>query len=195
MKRAMGFDKLHVRTQPPAIKKDNEKLRLDLSGIAKGYAVDEVAMLLSANGLKHFMVEIGGEVRAHGHKKSGGPWRIGIERPDAKRGVVQRILQISNEALATSGDYRNYYEQAGKRFSHLLDPTTGKPISHQVASVTVVAADCATADAYATAFMVMGFEKAKKIAQEQKLVALFLIRTADGFVEKTVGDTKQLVVK
>jgi len=183
----MGYEKIHVRLSPPALKKDVIGIPIDLSGIAKGYAVDAIAELLVDLGSKHFMVEIGGEIRAHGKKLNGQPWQIGVEKPDAKRGVVQKILSLSNQSMATSGDYRNFYEEGGVRFSHLLDPTTGKPILHSVASVTVLAKDCATADAYATAFMVLGYEKAQKIVEDQKLTAVFLMRTKSGFEEKITG--------
>lgn len=187
VKKKMGYDKIHVRLQPPAIKKDFVDMPIDLSGIAKGYGVDQIAEFILKLGAKRFMVEIGGEVRSHGTKLNGQPWQIGIERPDVERGIVQKVLSITDQSMATSGDYRNFYEENGQRFSHLLDPTTGKPILHRVASVTVLAKDCTTADAYATAFMVLGYEKAKKIAQDQKLSAIFLIRTKTGFEEKTIG--------
>jgi thiamine biosynthesis lipoprotein len=175
-----GFENLHLRAEPSALRAD-QKQYVDLSAIAKGYAVDEVARFLNSEGLSAFLVEIGGEVSAQGHKPGGDAWRLAIEDSVPERREVNRVVVIGNRAMATSGDYRNYYESDGQRFSHTIDPVDGRPISHNLASVTVVAEDCMTADALATAFNVMGFEKAKALATRENIAAYFIVRGDDGF--------------
>lgn len=166
------------------LNKKNGGVQCDLSAIAKGYAVDLVAEKLMSLGFENFMVEVGGEVTTRGRRLDGRIWRIGIEKPDAHGRAVQRAVPLDNMALATSGDYRNYREIDGKRFSHILDPRTGQPIENRVASVSVIHPSCMTADALATAFSVMGFEDSMAIAQRDKLAAIFLLRgDSDTFEE------------
>ncbi len=160
-------------------------LQIDLSGVAKGYAVDRAAAALEALGFVWHLIELGGEVRAGGRRPDGAAWTLGIERPDAARGVVQRVVPLRDLAMATSGDYRNYREVEGRRISHVLDPRTGGPATHRTASTTVLHDECAVADAVATAMLVLGSEEGLEVARVEGWAVLFLDRTDDGFVERT----------
>lgn len=189
-----GHKKIELRDQPPGIR-TSEAQYLDLSAIAKGFGVDEVARYLAAEGISGYLVEIGGEVSVGGRKPDGSAWRLAIETPGDAAGQVNRIVALggvvdgalavdsvrNDRALATSGDYRNYYEFNGQRYSHTLDPKTGKPITHNLASVTVIAENCMRADALATGFTVMGFEDAMALAVRQNIPAYFIVRGEAGF--------------
>ncbi|WP_254918378.1 FAD:protein FMN transferase [Cobetia sp. QF-1] len=153
----------------------------DLSGIAKGFGVDRVADALEAKGIENYLVEVGGEIRVKGEKPGGKPWRIAIEAPKSFERSVQRIINPGNAAVATSGDYRNYFEQDGVRYSHTIDPRTGRPIQHRLASVTVITPNCSTADAWATALNVLGADKAMATAKRENIAAYFIVKTKDGF--------------
>ncbi len=180
----VGYQRLHVREESPALRKDHPELRVDLSAIAKGYAVDQVAEHLESRGFGAYMVEVGGEVRARGPHPRGGPWRIGIEKPIAGGRSVQRVLHVEDGGLATSGDYRNFVERDGQRLSHTIDPRSGRPVTHRLASVTVVADSCMRADALATGLLALGPEKAADLARREAIAALFLIRGEEGFREE-----------
>jgi len=182
---SVGFSHLNVRLTPPALRKDIPSLRIDLSAIAKGYAVDQVGHLLLSRGYHNFIVEIGGEILAKGQKAPDSPWRIGIESPLTDRREVEGVLSVQDMAMATSGDYRNYFEEKGKRYSHTIDPKTGYPITHTLAAVTVLDKHCSRADALATSLMVMGPELGMAFCQEHRIAALFLIKTPSGFTERT----------
>lgn len=177
----IGYGSVEVDELGLRIRK-HKPVGLDFSAIAKGYAVDEIAELLWQQGFHHFMVEIGGELRLHGHNGQGKPWRIGVESPQADGKI--RPIGLSEVGLATSGDYRNYFEQEGVRFSHTIDPTTGKPITHNLASVTVVAETAAKADALATAFSVMGGDKAMALADKEGIAIYMIERGQDDFVSR-----------
>ncbi len=181
----VGYQRLEVRADPPALRKTHPDLYVDLSAIAKGFAVDQVAAILEQAGVGGFMIEVGGEVRTRGRKPDGTPWRIGIERPAAEARQVQCVVELADRALATSGDYRNFRQRQGRRYSHEIDPRTGRPVDHALVSVSVLADDCMTADAWATALLVLGPDDALKIARRQNLDVLCLIRTAEGFAEQT----------
>ena len=163
----------HVRTrdEPPALRKALADVYIDLSAIAKGYAVDKVASHLESMGIIDYMVEIGGELRLKGNNAQGGPWRIAIEQPTSQRRAIHSVVEVKNGAVATSGDYRNYFEVNGKQYSHTIDPRTGSPIDHHLASVTVIADSAMFADAVATALMVIGTETGYALAQRQGLAA------------------------
>jgi thiamine biosynthesis lipoprotein len=176
-----GFHMLEVDAAQRTLRKDRDAFRCDLSAIAKGYAVDRVAHELSLLGLADFMIEIGGEVRAAGRNADGEAWRIGIERPEAGRGGLWSAVALSDTAMATSGDYRNYYERDGKRLSHTIDPRTGRPIDHGLASVTVLHSEAAWADAWATALHVLGPEAGYDLAVSEDVLAYFIVRTASDF--------------
>ncbi len=154
---------------------------IDLSGIAKGFGTDQVADYLERQGIEDYLVEVGGEIRTHGEKPDGTPWRIAVEKPVSRERSVQRIIDLGNSAVATSGDYRNYFESDGVRYSHTIDPRTGRPITNRVASVTVIDKRCETADALATAFTVMGAQAGLRMAERENIAAYFIVRTDDGF--------------
>ncbi len=174
-----GWSRLDVGTDSagqPALRKTVPDLRIDLSAIAKGYAVDAIAEVLEAMGHSSYMVEIGGEVRVAGEKAPGTPWRIGIQLPDAARAVVESIVALEHGALATSGDYRNFFRAGARRYSHTIDPRTGRPVEHSLASVSVIAPTCEEADALATALMVLGPEEGYTLATERGLAVLLVVR-------------------
>ncbi|MBI2969694.1 MAG: FAD:protein FMN transferase [Gammaproteobacteria bacterium] len=179
-----GYTRLVLDEQRLAVRKARPDLYIDLSGIAKGYGADVVADSLSARGVKNFMVEVGGEIRAAGRNERGQVWRLGIETPGAGRRSVKRVIDLRDSGMATSGDYRNYFERDGVRYSHIIDPADGRPIRHRLASVTVVHPSATCADALATALLVLGPEKGVALAEREKLAALFIIRTDDGFEQK-----------
>jgi thiamine biosynthesis lipoprotein len=172
---------LKVREQPPALSRSGP-LQLDLSAIAKGYGVDRVAEKLDSLGVESYLVEVGGELRVKGNKPGGESWRIGIEQPQLGYGVAHQAIAVHDAAVATSGDYRNYYERDGRRYSHTIDPVTGAPVDHGLASVTVVAETAAVADALATAINVMGPARGESFSREHSLAVYFIIKTDDGFV-------------
>ena len=157
----------------------------DFSAIAKGYGSDVVARLLRSRGISNFMVEIGGEVVTQGISERRLPWRIGVTKPVedslAVGGELQTVLNITDVAMATSGNYRNFYYKGGRKFAHTIDPKTGYPVQHSLLSATVLAKTCAVADAYATSFMVMGIERAKSVLERHpELMAYFIYSKADG---------------
>ncbi len=155
-------------------------MRVDLSSIAKGYAVDRLTELLAGYGVGDSLVEIGGELRASGERPEGGAWRLAVESPDPAERRFVEALSLNNAAVATSGDYRNYFEVDGRRYSHLVDPRTGYPVSHELVSVTVIDASCMTADALATALIVMGLDDGLALARSRGIAAHFVTRGSDG---------------
>jgi thiamine biosynthesis lipoprotein len=177
----VGHDKLDVRDQPPALRKHHPELYVDLSAIAKGYGVDQLADLLDRLGATAYLAEIGGELKAKGTKPGDEPWRIAIERPDATSRTVYRIVALEDDAMATSGDYRNFYEKDGQIYSHTIDPGTGRPVAHALASVTVITEDCATADALATTFLVLGPERGLSLAESLGIGAFFVSHVGDDY--------------
>ena len=159
-------------------------LQIDLSAVAKGFAVDKVAEYLVAQGYQDFLVEIGGELRLSGHNSKDSMWKIAIERPDSVlSSSVFKALELTDVGVATSGDYRNYFELDGVRYSHTIDPRSGYPITHNLVSVTVLDESAARADALATAFSVLGAEQSILLANSQGIPALFIIRDGDAFKE------------
>lgn len=175
---SVGYRRVAHHHEPPTL----EKLlpaTLDLSGIAKGFAVDRLASLLDDSGCRAYLIEFGGEIRARANAPGGGPWRVGVESPSGPDYV--RTLLLGTNALATSGDYRQYREADGVRVSHVIDPRTGYPVQHRLASVTVVADTAMMADAYATAMLVMGEAEARRFAHDVNLAALFIVRGHEGF--------------
>ena len=156
---------------------------LDLSAIAKGYAVDKVAEILESHGLSNYLVEIGGEMRVKGRKSDDLAWKVAVEKPDESERTVQKIFKITDAAMATSGDYRNYFELDGVKYSHTIDPYSAMPVKHSLASVTIIDETCARADALATAMLVMGAEKAKAFAEQNQIKAYLIERTLEGFTE------------
>jgi len=186
LRRRVGFRQLTL-TDAGVVKARGD-LEVDLSAIAKGYGVDRAADALERLGARRYLIEVGGELRVRGLNADGVPWQVGVERPDPDGRGVQRVVPLTDTALATSGDYRNFYERGGKRVSHTIDPRTGRPIEHALASVTVLDDTCARADALATALNVLGPEAGLALARREKLSALFLVRQPDGgLVEQGSG--------
>ena len=165
--------------------KKHPRINLDCSGIAKGYGSDCVANLLRRHGIENFMVEIGGEIVTAGVNPDRVPWKIGVtkpvDNPTQQNGELQTVLNVTDKAMATSGNYRNFYYKGGRKYAHTIDPKTGYPVQHNILSSTVIADNCATADAYATAFMVLGLNKAKVILQRHpELMAYFIYSDKNG---------------
>ncbi len=172
----------HLVLNKAAKKAQREQdIKLDFSAIAKGYAVDAVADLLESSGIQHYLVEVGGELRAGGYKPNGDLWRIAIERPSLVQDDVQQVIALQDVAVATSGDYRNYFEKNGKRYSHTIDPRIGYPVDHELASVTIIEETAVKADALATAMMVMGPEDSLMLAEKYNIPVYILVKEADGF--------------
>jgi thiamine biosynthesis lipoprotein len=171
----VGHNNIELRREPPAIRKQIPELQIDLSAVAKGYAVDALAKILEQQGVNNYLLEIGGELRISGYRGDDTPWQIAIEKPLEDVRDVAVIFPLTNTALATSGNYRNYYVEDGQRYSHTIDPVSGKPIRHKLASVTVLAKTCARADALATALMVLGEEKGRQFCEKNQVAAYFLI--------------------
>ncbi|RUO67248.1 FAD:protein FMN transferase [Idiomarina ramblicola] len=181
VRKRTGYQKLRVQNHQ--LIKDESGMYVDLSTIAKGYGVDRVGHLLDQLRIKQYLVEIGGEVVAKGGKPDEASWRLAIEKPVSTERAVQRVVEFKDGALATSGDYRNYYEEDGRRYSHIIDPATGSPIQHNLVSVSVYADDTMSADAYATALLVMGTDKAKAFSEKHNLAVMLIYKTEDGFDE------------
>jgi thiamine biosynthesis lipoprotein len=188
-----GAGELEVRLSPPAIKKARVELRIDLSAIAKGYAVDSVAAVLDALGAVGYLVDIGGEMSAAGEKAAGVPWRVAIESPIANQQGIQRRMVLADGAIATSGDYRNFFERDGERYSHEIDPRTGRPIRHGLALVSVLAPSCMRADAWATALIVLGEARGRELAERVGLAAFFVVREGSEFAESQTSKFEQIL--
>ncbi len=189
-----GFQQLQVDESSNTVRKSRPECRIDLSAIAKGFAVDQVAAAIYDSGIARYMVEIGGEVATRGRNGRDEVWRIGIERPDSGGRAVHVAIPLADLALATSGDYRNFFFRDGRRVSHTIDPRTGRPITHDLASVSVVHASCMTADAIATALEVLGPDEGFSLAESLDLPALFLLRTGENeFEEKRTSVWNALV--
>ena len=183
---SVGFEKIEVRPGGALVKR-HPAVTVDLSSIAKGYGVDVVAAVLRERGLDRFLVEIGGEVLASGARGGGGPWRVGINRPDPGAGPreVYEVVALEDQALATSGDYRNYVVEGGVRRSHVIDPRTGEPVNNGVVSSSILAPTCMLADALATAVMVMGVEEGLALVERLDGVeALIVVERRGGFLEE-----------
>ncbi|GAB2685944.1 FAD:protein FMN transferase [Aliiglaciecola aliphaticivorans] len=185
VKSKVGLNKLIIKGN--SLIKLQPDLYVDLSTIAKGYGVDAVAELLESYGYSNYLVEIGGEMRVAGVKSNGQGWRIAVEKPVNNERAVQTILTIGNNAVASSGDYRNYFEQDGMRYSHLIDPRTGYPIQHNLVAVTVVHPSSMTADGLATALNVLGKEEALRVAEQHNLDVMLITRENGDFKAYTTG--------
>ncbi len=182
--RLTGMHLLELSAEQSTLSKRHAGVMIDVSALAKGYAVDRLAGLLMARGFDHFMVEIGGEVRARGERSGGGPWRIAVELPGSKQAdndaAAVQYIQLQNQAVASSGDYRNHFVIEGRRYAHVLDPATHRPAAFGTEAVTVIAQDTMTADALATAFMAMPASRALEIADSLGVEVLITSRDADG---------------
>lgn len=180
----VGFRRLQADCAVPALRKEIPGLYVDLSGYAKGYAVDRVASLLDDAGIANYLVEIGGEMRMRGANARRDHWAIAIETPTRGERSVQKIIKLTDTAIATSGDYRNYFEYDGTAYSHTINPLTGYPVAHDAASVTVVADTAAFADGIATALLVLGPKAGLELAEREQIAAYFLLRIGDGIEER-----------
>ena len=182
LRQFIGYQK--IKLDNGKIIKEDPRLMLDCSAIAKGYGVDRVARLLDKKGVNHYMVDIGGEVVVKGKNSRMKTWRIGINKPVEDslsiNQELQTILEVSGVGMATSGNYRKFYYKDGKRYAHTIDPRLGTPVQHNILSATVIAKDCTTADAYATAFMVMGLEKAKAFCEKHPELDAYFICSGEG---------------
>lgn len=190
-RKLVGAFNLKVDTLNNQIKKRIPNLYCDLSSIAKGFGVDKVGMYLEKKNINNFMVEIGGEVRTKGLNENDEKWRIGISTPLSDG--LQKIISISNISVATSGDYLNYFEKDGERYSHLIDSNTGKPIKHNLASVTVINTNCSSADALATAINVMGPIIGFNFALDKKLPIFMIVREGNSFIEKMTPEFEKYI--
>ncbi len=184
IKQHTGYENIAFDKSSSQISKSDPDIYIDLSGIAKGFAVDEIASYLDKQNYQNYMVEIGGEVIGKGTKANQKAWQIGIEQANPLKRSVQRIINLENLAMATSGDYRNYFEKEGTRYSHTIDPMTGYPINHKLASVTVLDKSAMHADALATAFMVLGPVETLSLANELGIAVYLIIKTETGFEER-----------
>lgn len=184
-----GYRRLHTRMQPPALRKEIAGLAVDLNSVAPGFATDMLFASLVDLGLANVMVDIGGEVRARGVNATAQPWRIAVEKPLDAEPEPYAVVQLNDSAITTSGEYRHYYSRNGQRYSHTIDPRTGHPVQHRLASVAVIAATALEADAWTTALNVLGEEQGYVIAAEHGIAALFIValgaewqaRTTRGF--------------
>lgn len=168
---------------------------VDLSSVAKGYAVDKLADYLLTRGIESFLVEIGGELRASGRKPDGQGWRVAVEKPVPGLREIERVLELQDIAVATSGDYRNFFEVDGNVYAHIIDPRSGWPVDHLTASVTVLAPTCTQADALATALTVLGPEQGMAFAETRQLAVLFIVRTDKGFEPRASGAFEALLAQ
>lgn len=182
LKTRVGYEKLQARRHPPALRKADAALTIDLNAIAPGYAVDLMAERLSALHLEHFLIDIGGEVRARGRNARGEPWRIAVERPIDAEPEPYAILQLDDAAVTTSGEYRHYYDRDGHRYSHTIDPRTGRPVAHNLASVVVIGPSSMYTDAWATAFNVLGTEAGGELARRRAMPVMFIDAVEAGLV-------------
>jgi thiamine biosynthesis lipoprotein len=193
-KKDVDYKKLLSRRKPPALKKLNANIHVDLSGVAQGYSVDKVAGFLDKRGIRSYMVEIGGEIKTKGKKADGSAWTLGIDTAD-NTGEVAAVLQLEGRSLTTAGDYREYFEKDGKRYSHTIDPRTGRPIQHELASVTVIAPMTWEADAWDTAFMVLGPEETRKLLPMVKQLSVYMIlhQGSQGFRTESLGGFQKYI--
>jgi thiamine biosynthesis lipoprotein len=188
----VGYQQLQTDCKKPALHKQRPGLYVDLSGWAKGLAVDEVALLLKRSGLENYMVEIGGELTVSGFNAERKNWAIAIETPSTIMRRPHSVLRLTNTSVATSGDYRNYFEHNGVRYSHTIDARTGRPVSHELAAVTVVDQSAAWADAMATALLVLGPEAGPALAENLGVAGYFLVRESGGFEELATSSFEKL---
>lgn len=191
----VGYRRLQVRRSPAALRKEIPGLRIDLSAIAKGYAVDQLAEILIAQGVSDMVVEIGGEMRIRGRHPGGKGWRIAVEKPLPGKRAVEKIFSLSDTGMATSGNYRNFFIENGQTYAHTIDPSTGRPARHKLASATVLDPSCARADALATALAVMGDELAADFCRREKIAAYLLIYQGEVTTSVMTDDFRAFIDK
>jgi len=188
----VGYEMLETDCDHSVIRKASATVYVDLSGWAKGYAVDQIAQLLDKQHLTNYLVEIGGELRVRGHNTEQRKFSVAIEKPLPDKEMSYTLMRLSDVSVATSGDYRNFFEHDGRRYSHSIDPRTGRPVSNELVGVTVVSTQTAYADAVATAFLVLGPEEGHALAEKLRIAAYFLLRTDNGIEEKSTSQFEQL---
>lgn len=191
----VGYRKLDVRSEPPALRKHHPELTVDLNAIAPGYAVDLLASRLLRLDITNFMIDIGGEVRAHGRNAQGEHWRIAVEKPVDDEPAPYAIVSLDNRAVATSGEYRHYEVRDGQRVSHTIDPRTGRPVDHRLASVVVLRPTAIEADAWATVLNVLGESGGLALANEHGIAAMFIIDTGEGLEQRFTGGFDEAMVQ
>jgi thiamine biosynthesis lipoprotein len=195
LRQLIGTEKVMLESNK--LKFQKEGMQLDFNAIAQGYTVDVLSELLESNGINQYMIELGGEVLTKGKNAEGKDWRIGIDKPVAfsENRPLQVILKLSDKALATSGSYRKFKEIGGRKVSHAIDPRNGYPVTHNVLSVSVLADDCMSADAWATTFLILGLEESKKLLKDLPLEAYFIFSDKEGalHVEMTPGFQKYIL--
>lgn len=190
----VGYEKLQTDCNASRIRKTDAGVYVDLSGYAKGLAVDNLADIFNRRNIENFLIEIGGEIRVRGESSQARLWRIAIEKPINNERTVEHIIEVPAGAVATSGDYRNYFDFEDQRYSHAINSKTGRPVTHNLASVTVVGTEAARADALATALLVMGPNKGPEFAKQHSIAALFLIRETTYYSEQLTPEFEELLV-
>jgi thiamine biosynthesis lipoprotein len=195
LREAMGPDRIELDPAGLTVRKTRPDVRCDLSSVVPGYAADRLWVELADRGFTDFLIDVGGEVRTRGRNESGAAWQVAIERPDLRGEAIQRLVPISNLAITTAGDYRKYREVEGRRVAHILDPRTGRPLTHRLASVTVIDTLAVRADAFDTALMVLGSDEGLALATKLNLAALFVERTDGGFSERTTPRFEEIASK
>ncbi len=195
LREATGAGRLELNPKTLTVRKTRPEVQCDLSSVVPGYAADRLSVELEKRGFTDFLVDVGGEVLTRGRNEAGAPWQVAIERPQLHGDAIQRIVPISNLAITTAGDYRKYREVDGQRVAHILDPRTGRPLTHRLASVTVIDALAVRADAFDTALMVLGTAEGMALAEKLGLAALFIERTNDGFSERATQRFDEITSK
>ena len=196
LKKLVDFNKIIFDSVE--VKKEIPGMSIDFSAIAKGYGVDEVGKLLEQKGIENFLVDIGGEITCRGLNDRGTPWTTGIEDPNVEllERKIKAIIEVTNKSIATSGNYRNFYIKDGKKYAHTIDPHTGYPVEHFMLSTTVIANDCMTADAYATAFMVLGIDSAKAVINAHpEMDGYFIFSDNEGKIQTFMTDGFRSILK
>ena len=195
LREAMGPGRVELNPTAGTVRKTRPDVQCDLSSVVPGYAADRLSRELADRGFTDFLVDVGGEVLARGRNEKGAPWQVAIERPEPQGDAIQRLVSLSDLAITTAGDYRKYREVDGQRVAHILDPRTGRPLTHRLASVTVIDALAVRADAFDTALLVLGTNEGMALATKLNLAALFIERTNDGFVERTTPRFEEITAK
>jgi thiamine biosynthesis lipoprotein len=188
----VGWRNLEARAETPALRKVHAEVSADFSSMAKGFASDEIGRLLVAEGVGNFFVQIAGDVKCGGHAGDGGPWRVGIEEPRDDGRALACAVALADQAVSTSGDYRNFFLSDGRRYSHIIDPRTGQPAATGLASVSVVHASCARSSALATALFVLGPEAGFALAARERLACLFILRDGARFIQRSTPEFERL---
>ena len=195
LREAMGPGRVELNPTAVTVRKTRPDVRCDLSSVVPGYAADRLSRELTDRGFRDFLVDVGGEVLARGRNQAGAPWQVAIERPELHGETIQRLVPISDLAITTAGDYRKYREVDGQRVAHILDPRTGRPLTHRLASVTVIDPLAVRADAFDTALMVLGIDEGMALATKLNLAALFIERRNGGFAERVTPRFEEITAK